>query len=456
MRQPTASTTRWARNGDTSIAYRTIGEGTVDLVFLPGLISHVEALLEEPGALRFFTRLAQTARVVLVDRRGSGLSDPHHGDFTDDLDVADLEAVLDALGTERAVLMGYTGGASQALAFAAMHPERSLALILYAPVVRNLRDEEVEWASSEEERAVRVALLVAEWGTGSNLARIAPSVAEDERMRAWLARLERQSMTPSGLERMSAALATVDVRPHLGRIRVPTLIMHRTRDVLIDVRHSRYLAERIAGARLVELAGVDNLPMVGDAEAILGEIEAFLTGGRRGGGLQRELLTVLFTDIVDATGRAAAIGDARWRDLLAAHDAAIRATLASFGGEEVKTIGDAFLATFAGPPSQAVRCAAAILEAVEPLGLTVRIGMHTGECERIGGDVGGMAVHIAARVGAMAKGGEVLMSGTTFGTVVGSGLSFSDRGHHRLKGIPGEWPIFVLTGGDGGAMAPTA
>ncbi|UTI62358.1 adenylate/guanylate cyclase domain-containing protein [Paraconexibacter antarcticus] len=456
MRQPTASTTRWARNGDTSIAYRTIGEGPVDLVFLSGLISHVEALLEEPGALRFFTRLAQTARVVLVDRRGSGLSDPHHGEFTDELDVADLEAVLDALGTERAVLMGYTGGASQALAFAAIHPERTLALLLYAPVVRNLRDEEVEWASSEEERAVRVALLVSEWGTGANLARIAPSVAEDARMRAWLARLERQSMTPSGLERMSAALATVDVRPHLGRIRVPTLIMHRTRDVLIDVRHSRYLAERIAGARLVELAGVDNLPMVGDAEAILGEIEAFLTGGRRGGGLQRELLTVLFTDIVDATGRAASIGDARWRDLLAAHDAAIRATLVSFGGEEVKTIGDAFLATFAGPPSQAVRCAAAILEAVEPLGLTVRIGMHTGECERIGGDVGGMAVHIAARVGAMAKGGEVLMSGTTFGTVVGSGLSFSDRGHHRLKGIPGEWPIFVLAGGDGGSAPSPA
>lgn len=455
MRQPTASTTRWARNGDTSIAYRTIGDGTVDLVFLPGLISHVEALLEEPGALRFFTRLAQTARVVLVDRRGSGLSDPHHGEFTDELDVADLEAVLDALGTERAVLMGYTGGASQALAFAAIHPERTLALMLYAPVVRNLRDEEVAWASSEEERAVRVALLVSEWGTGANLARIAPTVAEDDRMRAWLARLERQSMTPSGLERMSAALATVDVRPHLGRIRVPTLIMHRTGDVLIDVRHSRFLAERIAGAKLVELPGVDNLPMVGDAEAILGEIEAFLTGGRRGGGLQRELLTVLFTDIVDATGRAVALGDARWRDLLAAHDAAIRATLASFGGEEVKTIGDAFLATFAGPPSQAVRCAAAILEAVEPLGLTVRIGMHTGECERIGGDVGGMAVHIAARVGAMAQGGEILMSGTTFGTVVGSGLSFSDRGRHQLKGIPGEWPLFVLTESGGTATAFT-
>ncbi|WP_354697660.1 esterase/lipase [Paraconexibacter sp. AEG42_29] len=443
---PVPSTTRWARNGDASIAYRTIGDGPVDIVFLSGLISHVEALLEEPGVMRFFGRLAQTCRVVLMDRRGSGLSDPHYGAFTDELDVGDVQVVLDALGTDRAVLMGYTGGASQALAFAAIHPERTLALMLYAPIVRNLRDAEVDWTSTEEERAARVATLVEGWGTGANIARIAPSVADDERIRAWLARLERQSMTPSGLERMSAALAQVDVREHLGNIRVPTLILHRTDDAMIDVRHSRYVAARIGGAKLVELPGVDNLPMVGDTEAILGEIEAFLTGGRRGGGLQRELLTVLFTDIVDATQRAASLGDARWRDLLAAHDAAVRATLSSFGGEEVKTIGDAFLATFAGPPSQAVRCADAIVGTVASLGLTVRAGMHTGECERIGGDVGGMAVHIAARVGAMAAPGEVLVSGTTFGTVVGSGLSFEDRGHHPLKGVPGSWPIFALRG----------
>lgn len=394
--------------------------------------------------MRFFGRLAQTARVVLMDRRGSGLSDPHHGAFTDELDVGDVQAVLDALGTERAVLMGYTGGASQALAFAAAHPERTLALLLYAPIVRNVRDEEVDWTSTEQERAARVAVLVEEWGTGANLVRLAPSVADDERMRSWLARLERQSMTPSGMERMSAALAEVDVRVHLPFIRVPTLVLHRTDDAMIDVRHSRYLADRIAGARLVELPGVDNLPMAGDAEALLGEIEAFLTGGRRGGGLQRELLTVLFTDIVDATTRAASLGDARWRDLLAAHDAAVRATLASFGGEEVKTIGDAFLATFAGPPSQAVRCAAAIVDKLLGLGLTLRVGMHTGECERIGGDVGGMAVHVAARVGAMAAPGEVLVSGTTYGTVVGSGLDFDYRGDHALKGVPAQWPIFAL------------
>lgn len=443
---PVAGTTRWARNGDTSIAYRTIGEGPVDLIFLSGLISHVEALLEDPAVVRFFGRLAQTARVILMDRRGSGLSDPHYGDFTDDLDVGDVEAVLDALGTDRAVLMGYTGGASQALAFAAHHPERTLALMLYAPVVRNIRDEEVDWTSTEEERAARVAMMVQEWGTGVNIARIAPTVADDSRLQAWLAKLERQSMTPSGLERMSAALARVDVREHLTRIRVPTLVMHRTEDQLIDVRHSRYVAAKIAGAKLVELPGIDNLPMVGETEPLLGEIEAFLTGGRRGGGLQRQLLTVLFTDIVDATTRAAVLGDDRWRDLLAAHDNAVRATLAAFGGEEVKTIGDAFLATFPGLPSQAVRCASAIVDTLDGLGLTLRAGLHTGECELIGGDVGGMAIHIAARIGALAGPGEILASGTTFGTVVGGGLSWEDRGAQALKGVPGMWPIFALKG----------
>jgi class 3 adenylate cyclase len=441
---PAPSETRWARSGDASIAYRTIGEGPMDLVFLSGLISHVEALMEDPGVLRFFARLAETARVILMDRRGSGMSDPLYGEFDDRDDVADVEAVLDALGSERAVLMGYTGGASQALAFASMRPQRTLALLLYAPIVRNTRDDEIHWTNTPHERQQRAALLATEWGTGANLRRLAPSVGDDERMRAWLARLERQSMTPSSMERMTLAMEGVDVRPHLARIRVPTLVLHRTDDVLIDVRHSRYLAPRIAGARLVELRGEDNLPMVGDTEALLGEIEAFLTGGRRGGGLQRELLTVLFTDIVGATTRASEIGDARWRDLLAAHDTAVRGALASFGGEEVKTIGDSVLATFAGPPSQAVRCARAILDAVGPLGLHVRLGMHTGEIERIGGDVGGMAVHIAARVGAMATADEILASGTTFGTVVGSGLEWEDLGHHELKGVPGMWPIFRL------------
>lgn len=438
-------TTGWARNGETSIAYRTVGAGAVDLVFLGGTISHVEAVLEEPGVLRFFSRLGQTARVVLVDRRGSGLSDAIGADgLTEDGEVADVEAVLDALGVERAVLMGYTNGGAQAMAFAARRPERTLALVLYAPLVRNLRDEAIDWAATEDERAARLAVQAARWGTGENLVSLAPSVADDMRMQSWLARLERQAMTPSGLERSARLLADMDVRHHLPHIRVPALVLHRTGDTLIDVRHSRYVAERLPAARLVELPGVDNLPMVGDSEALLGEIEAFLTGGRRGGEVQRELLTVLFTDIVDATGRAARLGDGRWRDELSAHDTAIRRVLEDYGGREVKTIGDAFLATFTGPPSQAVRCARAIVDTLAALGLEVRAGLHTGECERIGGDVGGMAVHIAARVSALADGGQVLVSGTVYGTVVGSGLSFEDLGMHPLKGVPGQWPLFRL------------
>jgi class 3 adenylate cyclase len=265
-------------------------------------------------------------------------------------------------------------------------------------------------------------------------------------MRAWLGRMERQAASPGALRRVAASFASHDVRELLPELRVPTLVMHRAGDRLIDPRHSRYLAEHVPGARYVELPGDDSLFSVGDSAAIIGEVEEFLTGGRRGAPPERSLLTVLFTDIVNATVRAARMGDARWRDLLAAHDQAVRAEIARFGGREVKTIGDAFLVTFEGPPSTGVRCARAIAEAVRELGLEVRAGMHTGECEIIGDDVGGMAIHIAARVAGLAAPSEVLVSGTTYGTVVGSGLTFEDRGLRELKGVPGKWPLFSLSG----------
>ncbi len=436
--------TRWARNGEVDIAYRAVGDGPVDIIFLSGLISHIEVLLEEPGLQRWFERLGRIARVILVDRRGCGMSGTPVADWGVEDEVEDIAAVLDAVNSERAVMMAYAAGGPLALAFAALRPERTLALALYAAMARSLQDHEVNWAQTAEEREERFGELMRDWGTGANIEMLAPSVADDGRLRAWLGRLERQSMSPSGLRRIGTMLASFDVKPLLGQIRVPTLIVHRSGDRLIDPRHSRFLAEQIAGAKLVEVPGEDSLPMVGDTESILGEIETFLTGGRRGGEIDRELLTVLFTDIVDATTTAARIGDARWRDLLAAHDNTVRAELARFGGQEVKTIGDSFLVTFAGPPSQAVRCARAIISALEPLGIEVRAGLHTGECERLGGDVGGMAVHIAARVAALAGAHEVLMSGTTFGTVVGSGLEFESRGSRALKGVPGEWPLFVL------------
>ena len=243
---------------------------------------------------------------------------------------------------------------------------------------------------------------------------------------------------------MGRAAVDLDVRQHLPRISVPTLIMHRRGELVWDLRHSRYLAAHIPGARYVELEGEDSFPFVGDSEAIIEEIEEFLTGGRRGGELARALLTVMFTDIVDATARAAALGDGRWRDLLARHDEVVRKELARFGGREVKTVGDGFLATFDGPPTRALRCALAITAATRELGVEVRVGMHTGECELIGEDVGGMAVHIASRVGALAAAGEVLVSGTVFGTVVGGPFTFDDRGFHELKGVPGRWPLFLL------------
>jgi class 3 adenylate cyclase len=436
--------TRWARSGDANIAYRVIGDGPMDLVFLSGLMSHIDVLLEEPGLRRYYERLGRIGRLVLVDRRGTGLSDQLDGPLPVHEEVRDVDAVLDAVGSERAALVAYASGGPLAVEFAARRPERTVALVLYACIVRTVRDEEIVWASDPDEREERFAALVEAWGTGSNLEQLAPSAAGDERMRRWLARLERLSMTPRGLRLVAESLAAADVRPLLPSLRVPTLVVHRTGDELIDVRHSRYLAAHIPGSRYVELPGRDSLPMVGDMDALLGEFEEFLTGSRTSPGLVRGLLTVLFTDIVDATAYAARLGDTRWRDLLAAHDEAVRQEIERFGGRLVKSVGDGALAAFPGPPSDALRCARAIVHALRDLGLDVRAGLHTGEVELIGDDVGGMAVHIAARVCGLAGGGEVLTSGTVYGTVVGSGLRFEHRGAQELRGVPDPWPIFAL------------
>jgi class 3 adenylate cyclase len=437
---------RWAQSGEANIAFRVLGDGPVDLVFLSGITSHIEVLLEEPGLRRWWERLGSIARVVLIDRRGLGLSDRTETPITLDDEVADLDAVLDAAGCDRVVVQAYATGGPLAVQYAARRPDRTLALVLYASIMATERDEEVHWADTVEGRQERIARLLESWGSGSNIQHMAPSVADDARMRQWMGRLERQSATPAGFLRIAANLQGVDVRPLLPDLRVPALVLHRTGDRLIDVGHSRLAARQIPGARLVELPGIDSLPMVGDTEALLGEIEEFLTGSRTAtSGLQRRLLTILFTDIVDATGHAARMGDARWRDLLSAHDAAIRREVDRYGGREVKTLGDGYIAAFEGPPSDALRCARTLVASVRSLGIQIRAGLHTGECELIGGDVGGMAVHIAARVCDMAGPEEILTSGTVFGTVVGSGLDFEMRGAHELRGVPGPWPIFALT-----------
>jgi class 3 adenylate cyclase/alpha-beta hydrolase superfamily lysophospholipase len=435
--------TSYARNGNANIAWTTLGDAPTDLLFIPGFISHVEHLWEQPGLAGFFERLTAFARLIVMDRRGCGLSDRRAGALTLDDETRDVLAVLDAAGSDRAVLMGYTTGGLLAVATAALWPERVQAVVLYASMARATANDDVDWTYDAAGRQEMWTGLAEVWGTGANLEQVAPSRADDPRMKAWLARMERLSSSPGELLALMNSMGDHDITDLLGELRVPTLIVHRIGDRLIDVRHSRYLAERIPGARFVELEGVDNLPGAVDSSDLLGEIEEFLTGGRSRT-VARALLTVIFSDIVGSTGLAARLGDARWRDLLAAHQTAVRREIERFGGREVKTIGDAFLIAFDGAPSHAVRCADAIVDATQALDLEVRVGLHTGECEVIGDDVGGMAVHIAARVAALAAPDEVLASGTNYGTVVGAGLRFSERGMQALDGVPGRWPLFAL------------
>ena len=441
-------TTRYARSGGASIAYQVVGEGPLDLLFLPGWISQVEQLWELPALRRFLERLADAVgRLILFDRRGTGLSQRLVGSYSLEQEVADAIAVLDAAGSERAALFTYLLGGLVGTLLAADHPQRVGALVMYASVSRTSWAPDYDWALSVPEREALVERNVLNWGEPDNdgLRMLAPSMSCDPVLAGWLARMQRLAASPGEARAVLRAANDLDVREALPRIRVPTLVMHRPAEQGWDVRHSRYLAEHIAGARYVELDGVDSFPFLGDSDAILEETEEFLTGQRGAAEPGRALLTVMFTDIVDATARAASLGDGRWRDLLAHHDELVRVHLSRFGGREVKTVGDGFLATFDGPPSRALRCALEVIDAARELGIEVRIGMHTGECELISEDVGGMAVHIAARVCAMAAGGEALVSGTVFGTVVGGPFAFEDRGAHALKGVPGRWPLFSLS-----------
>jgi class 3 adenylate cyclase/pimeloyl-ACP methyl ester carboxylesterase len=441
-----APTTRYARSGEASIAYQVTGEGALDLLFLPGWISQIEQLWEAPAVRRFLERLTAFNRLILFDRRGTGLSDRGHEEQTLEQDVQDALAVLDAAGSERAALFTYSLGGPVGALLAAEHADRVGALIMYASVARTSWAPGYEWALTHEERQELTERNAETWGKPDSLVLelLAPSAADDRALAEWLARMQRLAASPAEARALLSAASDIDTRDVLPRVAVPTLVMHRREDRAWDVRHSRYLAEHITGARYVELDGRDSFPFIGDSDAIVEEVEEFLTGERRGGELARGLLTVMFTDIVQATAHVARVGDGRWRDLLTQHDEAVREQLVRFGGRAVKTVGDGFLATFEGPPSRALRCALAINAAAGELGVEIRIGIHTGECELIGEDVGGMAVHIASRVGALAEPGEVLVSGTVYGTVVGGPFSFSDRGLHELKGVPGRWPLFAL------------
>jgi class 3 adenylate cyclase len=435
---------RYAKSGDLHIAYIVEGDGPIDLMWIPPWISQVEYLWSERSLARFMYRITSFARLITFDRRGSGLSDPFFGAPTLEEQMDDLLAVMDAAGSERVAIVGTLEGGPMAIMFAATHPERVSALVLYATFARATWAPGYEFAWPAELRDEHMEELVEHWGEGRTPAGVAPSEAGDPAFMEWAGRLERLAASPSTIRRIVDLIGRFDVRDVLPTIRVPTLVMHRRDDAFIKSEHSRYIAAHIPGARYVELEGSDNMFSLGDSEALIGEIEEHLTGVRHVHEPDRMLATVLFTDICDSTRRAAEMGDSGWRTLLERHDALFRHALDRHRGREVKRTGDGFLATFDGP-ARAIRCAASVAEAMSSLGIEVRAGLHTGELEVMDNDLGGLAVHIAARVLDRASPSEVLVSGTVKDLVVGSGIEFDDRGAHELRGVPGEWRLYAVS-----------
>ena len=443
--EPEVPHVQYTSAGDVTVAYQVLGRGPRDVLYIPGFSSHLEIQWEHPAVARFFRRLASFSRLILFDRRGTGLSERGvelHG-FEDVLE--DVTAVLDAVGSEGCALIGNHMGGRFALLYAATFPERVSAVVTIAGHPATIRDEDYPWGTTEEELKGVMARATTGWGSPEAiemfLAQTAPSVADDPFTRSWWIRLIRSSMTPRETVADLRAITFVDIRKVLPTIHTPTLILHRTGDQMARIEASRYMADRIPDARFVELAGVDDLPYFGDQDELLDEVQEFLTGARATSAPDRVLATVMFTDIVGSTTRAAEIGDRRWRELIRVHNDEVRRALVRFNGREVHSTGDGFLATFDGP-ARAIRCGLAAIETVRRIGLDIRVGVHTGEVEVLGDDIGGIGVHIGARVGALAGDGEVWVSQTVKDLVAGSGIEFEDRGTHALKGVPDEWRLF--------------
>lgn len=436
-------TTRYAKSGEYSIAYQIVGDAPLDIVFVPGFVSHVEHAWEDPDLARFLGRLASFSRLILFDKRGTGLSDrvPVQKLPTLEERMDDVRAVMDAVGSERAALFGVSEGGPMSMLFATTYPERVLSLLLYGTYAKRVRDADYPWAPTVEQHREFVDAVQREWGGPTQAEIWAPSVADDDRFKRWWGQYLRLGASPAAARAVLEMTREIDVRGILSAIRVPTLILHRTGDRRIDVGGSRYMAERIPDARFVELPGIDHLAWVGDADAIVDEVEEFLTGTRHGAEPTRVLATVLFTDMVESTSRAVQLGDARWRALISDHDRLVRDELIRFRGREIDRRGDGFLAIFDGP-ARAIRSALSIVDRAHELGIQVRAGLHTGELDVIESGVAGIAVHIGARVMSLAGPDEVLVSSTVKDLVAGSGLSFSEKGTHELKGVPGSWRIF--------------
>ena len=436
--------TRYTRSGDVNIAYQVVGDGPVDLLYAAGWISNVELGWEQPCVARFYEQLASFSRLILFDKRGTGLSDRVSDDRPPTLEerTDDIRAVLDAVGSDRAVVFGSSEGGSMCVLFAATYPARTRALITHGIFAKRRWSPDHPWAPMVEEREAWLAGLAARWGGEADLGVIAPSVADDPEIKRWFARHARLSVSPQAAVALGRMNTDVDIRAVLPTIRVPTLMLHAVGDRDSKIEEGRWIASRIPGARLVELPTSDHIAYFANADRVIDEIQGFVTGTRPAVEPDRFLATVVFTDIVEGTKKAAELGDRRWRELVERHHALVREELGRHRGVEQDTAGDGFYATFDGP-ARAVRCALAVRDRVRELGLEIRAGVHTGECEQIAGKVGGLAAMIGARVRELARPGEVLASSTVRDLVPGSGLRFDDRGSYRLKGIPDDWRVFA-------------
>jgi len=432
---------RYAKSGDVNIAYQVTGEGPFDLVLVHGFFSHLEVDWEHPASRHLIERLSSFSRLIPFDKRGTGLSDRSVGmpDFEARMD--DVRAVMDAVGAERAALFGYSEGGPMCVLFAATYPARTRALVLYGTYAKRLRSENYPWAPTWEERVEAAEALERTWGEKFDLEAMAPNATPD--FLEWAGVRGRAALSPRGAHDLILMNSKADVRDALPLVQAPTLVLHRTGDRDANVEEGRYLAERIPRAKFIELPGDDHIPHV-NPDQILDEVEEFLTGVKPVPVSERVLATVLFTDLVGSTEKARELGDRAWSELLERHHDVVRRELARFGCEEIDTAGDGFLALGEGPTST-IRCALAVRDAVTPLGLSVRGGVHTGEVERPrGGAPRGIAVHVGARVAARAEPGEVLVSSTTHDLVAGSGIELVDRGEFELKGV-GKRRLYAAT-----------
>lgn len=436
-------TTHYAKSGDVNIAYQVVGDGPLDLVYVPGFVSNIDVMWEDPVMAAFLDRLASFSRLILFDKRGTGLSDRVPVDQLPTIEerMDDVRAVMNAAESEKATLLGHSEGGNMCVVFSATYPRRTTALILSASYAKRVWSEDYPWAPTPKEREAEIEQTEHEWGQPDKLPDwMVPKRMNDPAFREWMARYLRLGATPAAAAHLLRMNTQIDTRAILSAVKVPTLCLYRTEDVDVNVEEGRWIASQIPGAVFVELPGDAHL-LASNDEDLLDEIERFVTGHITTPAHERMLATVLFTDIVNSTGLMSSIGDAAWKELLQRHHQMVRAELARWRGEEMDTTGDGFFATFDGP-ARAVNAAHSIVEAARPLGLEIRAGLHTGEVERVDDKAAGTAVHIGARVSSLAGPSEVLVSRTVKDLVAGSGLEFEDRGLHNLKGIPDQWHIY--------------